>query len=45
MGQLFRIKGWCVERGIKFKLNTVVCRYNVLEDMAEVVQSLDPFRW
>lgn len=43
--QLFRIRGWCREYGIKFKLNTVVCRYNFDEDMAERVAELDPFRW
>ncbi|KAF2723968.1 radical SAM enzyme [Polychaeton citri CBS 116435] len=43
--QLFRIKEWCDELGIKFKLNTVVCKYNWDEDMKDVVQKLDPFRW
>lgn len=43
--QLFRIRDWCREYGIKFKLNTVVCRYNFDEDMAERVAELDPFRW
>lgn len=43
--QLFRIRDWCREYGIKFKLNTVVCRYNFDEDMAERVAKLDPFRW
>lgn len=45
MAQLFRIRDWCREYGIKFKLNTVVCRYNFDEDMAERVAELDPFRW
>lgn len=43
--QLFRIRDWCREYGIKFKLNTVVCRFNFDEDMAERVAELDPFRW
>lgn len=43
--QLFRIRDWCREYGIKFKLNTVVCRHNFDEDMAERVAELDPFRW
>lgn len=43
--QLFRIRDWCRAYGIKFKLNTVVCRYNFDEDMANRVAELDPFRW
>lgn len=45
VAQLFRIRDWCREYGIKFKLNTVVCRYNFDEDMAERVAELNPFRW
>jgi radical S-adenosyl methionine domain-containing protein 2 len=43
--QLFRIAEWCQEFGIKFKLNTVVNALNWREDMAPVVEQLDPFRW
>ncbi|KAK5636732.1 hypothetical protein RRF57_012444 [Xylaria bambusicola] len=43
--QLFKIRDWCRELGIKFKLNTVICVYNWQEDMADMVQQLDPFRW
>ncbi|KAI1364499.1 hypothetical protein F5Y08DRAFT_210224 [Xylaria arbuscula] len=43
--QLFKVRGWCRELGIKFKLNTVVCVHNWEEDMADMVQELDPFRW
>ncbi|RCI13213.1 hypothetical protein L249_0179 [Ophiocordyceps polyrhachis-furcata BCC 54312] len=43
--QLFRLRDWCRRYGIKFKLNTVVCRNNVDEDMAARVAELDPFRW
>lgn len=35
----------CKEYGIKFKLNTVVNRFNFQEDMNEDVKSIDPFRW
>lgn len=45
VGQLFRIRDWCNELGIRFKLNTVVCTLNWREDMADVVQQLAPFRW
>ncbi|OTA57681.1 radical SAM enzyme [Hypoxylon sp. EC38] len=43
--QLFRIRDWCRQLGIKFKLNTVVCTHNWEEDMAGIVGELDPFRW
>ncbi|KAF2639192.1 radical SAM enzyme, partial [Massarina eburnea CBS 473.64] len=43
--QLFRIRGWCRELGIKFKLNTVVCSLNWDEDMLDIVTRLAPFRW
>ncbi|KAK7018335.1 hypothetical protein R3P38DRAFT_2982267 [Favolaschia claudopus] len=43
--QLFRIRSWCEELGVKFKLNTVVCAHNWQEDMAAIVERLDPFRW
>jgi radical S-adenosyl methionine domain-containing protein 2 len=43
--QLFRIRDWCNELGIKFKLNTVVCKLNWQEDMVATIQDLQPFRW
>jgi len=43
--QLFRIRDWCRELGIKFKLNTVVCSFNWQEDMAATIERLEPFRW
>ncbi len=43
--KLFKIAEWCREFGIKFKLNTVVCRLNYLEDMNTVIEKLRPFRW
>ncbi|KAK5165806.1 uncharacterized protein LTR77_008729 [Saxophila tyrrhenica] len=45
VAQLFRIREWCREPGIKFKLNTVVCKFNWKEDMVGTVALLDPFRW
>jgi radical S-adenosyl methionine domain-containing protein 2 len=35
----------CYEYNIKFKLNTVVCKYNYNEDMNEFIARLEPFRW
>ncbi|KAI0442820.1 hypothetical protein F4803DRAFT_550689 [Xylaria telfairii] len=43
--QLFQIRDWCKELGIKFKLNSVICTHNWEEDMVDVIQQLDPFRW
>jgi radical S-adenosyl methionine domain-containing protein 2 len=43
--QLFRIRDWSTKYNIKFKLNTVVCRLNYDEDMADMVTRLAPFRW
>lgn len=43
--KLFQIAAWCRAAGIKFKLNTVVCRPNHTEDMNAVVARLQPFRW
>lgn len=45
VSQLYRIAEWCRKYGIKFKLNTVVCRLNVHEDMNSHVTALQPFRW
>ena len=35
----------CKEQGIKFKVNTVVNRYNFDEDMNEPIKRIAPFRW
>lgn len=45
VSELFRIRDWCLEYGIMFKLNTVICRYNFDEDMTAWVAELSPFRW
>ena len=42
---IYKIRKLCDEYSIKFKLNTVVCRYNFEEDMNEFVAKLAPFRW
>lgn len=42
---LFQVATWCRKHGIKFKLNTVVCRLNYTEDMNQMVEQLQPFRW
>ena len=43
--QLYKIRSWCRQYGIKFKINTVVCRLNHQEDMNKHIDSLQPFRW
>ncbi|KAF8651912.1 hypothetical protein AX16_004557 [Volvariella volvacea WC 439] len=43
--KVFQIADWCRDRGIMFKLNKVVNRYNWEEDMNDSIEALDPFRW
>lgn len=43
--QLNFVSKWCESHNIKFKLNTVVNRYNHLEDFTQNVALLNPFRW
>lgn len=45
VSQLYRIGSWCKQYGIKFKINTVVCRLNHQENMNEHINALQPFRW
>ncbi|KAN0081946.1 hypothetical protein V8E54_003244 [Elaphomyces granulatus] len=40
-----RGNGLCREHGIKFKLNTVVNKYNYQEDMNQQISEIRPFRW
>ncbi|KAF3905242.1 hypothetical protein ABW21_db0203815 [Orbilia brochopaga] len=40
-----RAAALCKKYGIKFKINTVVNRYNWQEDMNEHIEELKPFRW
>ncbi|KAI9846086.1 MAG: hypothetical protein M1837_004342 [Sclerophora amabilis] len=35
----------CAEFNIKFKVNTVVNKYNFFEDMNDEISRIDPFRW
>ena len=43
--KLFEIRNLCKEYGIKFKLNTVVCKLNKEENMVENIKKLNPDRW
>ena len=42
---VFQIAEWCKKYNVLFKLNTVVNRYNVGEDMTQEVLKLNPIRW
>ncbi|KAJ9313120.1 hypothetical protein DTO271D3_6549 [Paecilomyces variotii] len=43
--QVQEVARLCRKYGVKFKVNTVVNRYNVHEDMNEHMNSIQPFRW
>ncbi|GLB38710.1 putative radical SAM superfamily protein [Lyophyllum shimeji] len=43
--KVFQIAEWCRDRQIMFKMNTVVNRFNVAEDMNDSVAEIAPFRW
>ncbi|PYI35249.1 radical SAM enzyme [Aspergillus indologenus CBS 114.80] len=43
--KLYEIRDLCRAYGIKFKINTVVCRLNFKEDMNRFIEELQPFRW
>ena len=45
ISSIFKVRDLCYEYNFKFKLNTVVCKYNYMEDMNEPVARLEPFRW
>ncbi|TPX60818.1 hypothetical protein PhCBS80983_g01527 [Powellomyces hirtus] len=43
--RLLQIRSWCSQYRIKFKVNTVVNRFNYREDMNDSIGQLQPFRW
>lgn len=42
---LTSLREWCDDAGIKFKINTVVNRFNISEDMVGSINAIAPFRW
>lgn len=42
---LVKLSELCRKHNIKFKVNTVVCRYNIDEDMNAMIAKMAPFRW
>ncbi|KKA18497.1 hypothetical protein T310_7557, partial [Rasamsonia emersonii CBS 393.64] len=45
LAQVQEVARLCKKYKVKFKLNTVVNRYNVHEDMNKHIQALQPYRW
>uniref|UniRef100_A0A3B5R5Q8 Radical S-adenosyl methionine domain containing 2 n=2 Tax=Xiphophorus TaxID=8082 RepID=A0A3B5R5Q8_XIPMA len=42
---LFKIRSWCQEYKVAFKINSVINTFNVHEDMTEQINQLNPVRW
>ena len=42
---LRRVRDWCIQYQVAFKINTVVNSYNRDEDMSEAIIELNPMRW
>ncbi|MCJ1234708.1 hypothetical protein MMC14_002671 [Varicellaria rhodocarpa] len=40
-----KLSKWCKEANIKFKVNTVVNRFNFDENMNKPIRDINPFRW
>ncbi|ETE69432.1 Radical S-adenosyl methionine domain-containing protein 2, partial [Ophiophagus hannah] len=42
---LEKLKMWCQKYNVAFKINSVINRFNVEEDMNEKIKALNPVRW
>ncbi|XP_077782481.1 S-adenosylmethionine-dependent nucleotide dehydratase RSAD2 isoform X2 [Podarcis muralis] len=42
---LQKLKKWCQDYGVAFKINSVINRFNMEEDMNEHIKALNPVRW
>uniref|UniRef100_A0A452T9P3 S-adenosylmethionine-dependent nucleotide dehydratase RSAD2 n=1 Tax=Ursus maritimus TaxID=29073 RepID=A0A452T9P3_URSMA len=42
---LQKLRAWCREYRVAFKINSVINRFNVDEDMREQIKALNPVRW
>ncbi|XP_051880713.1 radical S-adenosyl methionine domain-containing protein 2 isoform X2 [Pristis pectinata] len=42
---LHKVRLWCKDYKVAFKINSVINRFNIEEDMTEQIRSLDPVRW
>ena len=43
--KVFQVADWCKDRGIMFKLNSVIGQHNWEEDMNHGIDEIAPFRW
>ncbi len=43
--KFMQLRMMCQEHGVKFKINTVVNKYNFGEDMRTSIEAVAPFRW
>lgn len=42
---LHKLRTWCKDYRVAFKINSVINRFNVDEDMTEHIKALNPIRW
>eukprot|EP00064_Thunnus_orientalis_P004055 superscaffoldBa00000357_g4066 len=42
---LYKIRNWCQQYKVAFKINSVINTFNVDEDMTELIDALKPVRW
>lgn len=45
LSQLRKVRNWCETYNVKFKLNSVINKFNYKEDMVDAINALAPFRW
>lgn len=45
LDSLYKIRQWCQQYKVAFKINSVINTFNVDEDMSENIVKLDPVRW
>ncbi|XP_072263660.1 S-adenosylmethionine-dependent nucleotide dehydratase RSAD2 [Pyxicephalus adspersus] len=43
--KLMKIRKWCHDYNVAFKINSVINRYNVDEDMTKEIEMINPIRW
>ncbi|XP_036398484.1 radical S-adenosyl methionine domain-containing protein 2 [Megalops cyprinoides] len=45
LDNLYKVRNWCTEYKVAFKINSVINTFNVDEDMREHISELCPVRW
>ncbi|XP_077344867.1 S-adenosylmethionine-dependent nucleotide dehydratase RSAD2 [Lithobates pipiens] len=43
--KLMKIRKWCRDYNVAFKINSVINRYNMDEDMTKEIEMISPIRW